>query len=202
MDVATLLSYAAAHAALTAAPGPVTAIVLSRTLTADIGGAVGFAVGVCFGKIVAIIAIASGIGLWAGHSGEWLRLFRMAGAGYILFLAVRMWRENPADAGPGKVRQGWIGSTTAGTVFSAGSPYTFFFYLLFLPSVAPLGFASPSALAAVLLVTVGVVGGVLAVVIVMTQVLGRFISTPVSSALFRRFMALLLGSASLFLLAS
>lgn len=199
MDLTTLFSYAAAHAAVTAAPGPVTAVVLSRTMTHDLVGAIGFSAGVCVGKIVAILTIAAGVGLWAQESPHWIRFFRMAGSAYILFLAMRMWQALPQDLSSRQHRRGWIESASAGTAFSVGSPYTFVFYLLFLPSVAPTGYANLNALAAVLAITVIVVGGVLAAVILTTHRFKRLLSSPESATTFNRSMAVLLFAASAYL---
>ena len=200
MSLVTLLTYAAAHAAVTVAPGPIMAVIISRTLTGDIGGAAGFAAGVCLSKVIAIIAISVGLGVWAADSAQWLRLSQFAGAAYLLWLAAQMWQSAHISLGSKRSRRGWIGAVAAGAAFSLCSPFTFVFYLMVLPSVIPSGMKNPAALAEVVMVTVAVVGVVLTAVMLMAHQFRRIVSSPEASIAFSRGMAVLLIVISLSLL--
>ncbi len=202
MDVMTLSTYAAAHAAVTLAPGPITAVILTRTLTHDHGGAAGFTAGVCLGKMVAIFAIAAGLGVWAKDSTQWLKLFQVGGSAYLLWLAAKMWQAVHLGLSPNRQRRGWIGATTAGAAFSLCSPFTFLFYLMVLPSVIPGGLNDPSTLTVVILVTVAVVGGLLTTVMLLAHRFRRIVSSPGASIAFSRGMAILLAGTSLSLMIS
>ena len=192
MSLMTLLTYAVAHAAVTIAPGPIMAVIITRTLTGDIGGAAGFAAGVCLSKVIAIFAISVGLGAWAADSVQWLRLSQFAGAAYVLWSAARMWQSAHIGLGPERSRRGWIGATSAGVAISLCSPFTFVFYLMVLPSVIPSGMNNPAALAEVVMVTVAVVGGVLTAVMLMAHQFHRIVSPPEASIAFSRGMAVLL----------
>jgi threonine/homoserine/homoserine lactone efflux protein len=202
LDLTTLLTYAAAHAALTLAPGPIMAVILTRTLTHDLGGAAGFTAGVCLGKMIAILAISFGLGIWANESAQWVKLFRVAGATYLLWLAFRMWQETYLGMAPERPRRGWVSATTAGAAFSLCSPFTFVFYLAVLPLVIPTGLNNPSSLTLVMGVTVSVVGGLLTTVMLLAHRFRRIVSSPGASLAFNRGMAvtLVLTSYSLLIL--
>lgn len=59
MDYTSLAAYVAALAALTAAPGPLMAVLVARTLAQDARGAIAFATGLCLGDVLAAAAILS-----------------------------------------------------------------------------------------------------------------------------------------------
>ncbi len=195
-----MLTYAAAHTAVTVAPGPIMAVIITRTLTHDLGGAAGFTAGVCLGKMIAILAIAVGLGVWAKDSAEWVKLFRITGSLYLLWLAFRMWQSAHLGLTSERPRRGWVSATTAGAAFSLCSPYTFVFYLMVLPSVIPTGLNNPSTLVVVMLVTVSVVGGLLATVILLAHRFRRVVSSPGASIAFSRVMAVMLTVTSYSLL--
>lgn len=202
MDVTTLLAYAVAHAAVTVAPGPIMAVIITRTLTHDPRGAMGFTAGVCLGKLVTILAIAVGLGVWAKDSAQLLKLFQVAGSAYLLWLAARMWQTVHLSLVPGRPRRGWIGATTAGVAFSVCSPFTFLFYMIVLPSVIPSGLNDPFTLTVVMLVTVAIVGGLLTTVMLLAHRFRRIVSSPGASIAINRWMAMVLVATSLSLLLS
>jgi hypothetical protein len=74
MDYATIMPYFIAVLALTAAPGPLMAVLIVRSLGSDSKGAVGFAAGLCAGDVLAAIAVALGIGVWAQSKPELMML--------------------------------------------------------------------------------------------------------------------------------
>lgn len=200
MDVMTLVTYATAHGAITLAPGPIMAVIITRTLTQDFSGAADFIAGVCVGKIIAILAIALGLGVWAEDSAQWLTLFRVGGSAYLLWLAVQMWRAVHLGLGPERPRRGWIVSATEGVAFSLCSPFTFLFYIMVLPSVIPSGLNDSSTLTLVLFLTVVVVGGLLITVMLLAQQFRRIVSSPGACIAFSRGMAAMLVATSLSLL--
>ena len=52
MDYTALIAYFAALTALTAAPGPLVAVLVARSLGKDVKGATAFAVGLCLGDML------------------------------------------------------------------------------------------------------------------------------------------------------
>lgn len=200
MDLTPLLTYASALIAVTVAPGPIMAVIITRALTRDIGGAVGFTAGVCLGDLIAIIAVSVGLGTWAANSPQWLQLFRIAGAAYMLWLAAQIWQSGYINLGPERAQRSWIGATAAGAAFSLCSPFTFVYYMMVLPSVIPHGINDPAALLMVVIVTFAAVGGILTVVMLLAHQFRRILSSPRASIAFSRGMAVLLVGTSVSLL--
>jgi len=202
MDQTTILPYFLALVAVTASPGPMVAVIVTRTLSHDLRGAAAFAAGVCLGDMIAILVIALGFGAWSQGSPEWLAVLRFAGVAYLLWLSLQIWRDSQPGGATKGPRRGVLASTGAGVALCLGNPATFVFYLLLLPSAAPEGLSSTGALIGVLLVSLAAVGTALGGMTLLAGQLRRIITTPAASAMFSRLMAVLLATTSMFLLAA
>lgn len=200
MDPSALLPFFFAVMAVTAAPGPLVAIVVSRTLSRDSQGAAAFAAGVCLGDMIAILAIALGFGVWAQESPEWLAALKFGGVAWLLWLAVQIWRDTGQNVSASSPRRGSLASVGAGIALCLGNPATFVFYIVLLPSVAPQGLAEAGILTSVLIVSLLAVGASLAAMILVATRLQRILVSPAANAVFGRVMAVTLGCASLSLL--
>ena len=130
---ATLLGFLAGSLVLNFTPG---ADVLFATASGIQGGpkagaAAGLGVGV--GGIVHVLATAFGLGaLVAAHPGT-LDVVRWAGAGYLLWIAVRSWRAPPVqiEAGQGAIRPG--AAFRRGVITNVLNPKVMLFMLAYLP---------------------------------------------------------------------
>lgn len=65
LGLMTVLIHAAAHAAVTVSPSLVIAVIITRNLTGNTGGAVCFTAGVCFVNVTAGLAVSVGLGVRA-----------------------------------------------------------------------------------------------------------------------------------------
>ncbi|MCU0802943.1 MAG: LysE family translocator [Rhodobacteraceae bacterium] len=201
MELSTLLPFFFAVMAVTAAPGPLVAIVVTRTLSRDAQGALAFAAGVCMGDMIAILAIALGFGVWAQNSPEWLAMLKLAGVAWLLWLAWQIWRDSDKGAaGNASPRRGVLASVSAGAALCLGNPATFVFYLVLLPAAAPEGLGEAGVLVSILLASLLAVGASLAAMILIASRLQRVLVSRAANALFGRAMAVLLGAASVSLL--
>ncbi len=200
MDYSIVFMFAAAVIAMQAAPGPVVAVVLSRALNRDRAGSLAFAGGVCLGQLVPIAVIALGFGVWIEGNQQWAMLFRGLGAAYMLWLAVQMWRATRFGGGRPALHGGWFASTGAGIAICLSSPYTFMFYVLMVPSVAPEGLTHLPSLAAIILVAVSMTAGTLAALMLLALQINRIITSPATFRAFNRTMAVLLSGISVALL--
>lgn len=197
METLTLLPFFLAVMAVTAAPGPLVAIVVTRTLSRDAQGAAAFAAGVCLGDMIAILAIALGLGVWAQNSPEWLAVLKFAGGAWLFWLAVQIWRDSGKTVVASPARRGWLASVGAGAALCLGNPATFVFYMVLLPTAAPQGLADTGMLTSVLVVSLLAVGASLTAMILIATGLQRVLASRSASTLFGRAMAVLLGAASL-----
>ena len=201
MDYTALAAYFAALTAMTAAPGPIVAVLVARSLGSDARGATAFAAGLCLGDVLAVCAIAMGIGGLAESKPEWFALAKYAGVAYLLWLSFRIWTDNSMMS-TAKPRNGsWLASTGAGLALCLGNPSTVLIYMLLLPSVAPAGIGSAEQLSVVLLVTFAAVGVVFFGAIVLARQFNRVIASPKSSTVLSRATASIIAITAVGMLA-
>lgn len=200
MEYSSFLAYFTALAALTAAPGPVVAVLVARSLGRDSGGASAFAFGLCVGDVLAVCAVALGIGVWTENQPQWFSAAKYAGVAYLLWLSLKMWNDN-ARLAPERLRKAsWLGSAGAGIVLCLGNPSTIFIYMLLLPTVAPGGIDGIEQLSMILLVTFVAVGAVFFGAILLAQQANRIIASPESSSRFSRTMAAIVAITAIWIL--
>lgn len=200
MDHTSLFAYFVAVVALTAAPGPIVAVLVARSLGRDTGGATAFAAGLCLGDLLAVVAIAMGIGTLADSGPQWFALAKYAGVAYLLWLSFGMWSARSDQAGAQPGRRGWLASGGAGLALCLGNPSTILIYLLLLPTVAPEGIQSGQQLSIVALVTVVAVGTVFFGAILLARQVKRVIASPASTVIVNRATAAVTALTSVWIL--
>lgn len=201
MDFTALIAYFAALAALTAAPGPLMALLVARSMGRDMRGAVAFATGLCLGDVLAVCAIALGVGSFAETRPEWFAFAKYAGVAYLLWLAFRIWIDSSAIKDEAPRKGGLFASAGAGLALCLGNPSTVLIYVLLLPSVAPKGIGSADQLALVLAVTFAAVGIVFFGTILLARQFRQIISAPASASLLGRIAAGTIAITSVVMLA-
>lgn len=201
MDYASIISYFAAVAALTAAPGPLMAVLVVRSLERDSSGAAAFAAGLCAGDVLAVCAVALGIGVWAQGMPELMSLAKYLGVAYLLWLAAGMWNGRSSFTSAQRQNGSRLASAGAGMAICLGNPSTLLIYMLLLPGIAPAGFTSFGQMALVVLVTFTAVGSVFFGTILFARQLNKFTATPATSAIFGRITAATVALASVCILA-
>lgn len=202
MDYMALVAYFAALTALTAAPGPIVAVLVARSLGSDAKGATAFATGLCLGDVLAVCAIAMGVGGLAESRPEWFAAAKYAGIAYLLWLAIRIWSDNSMMSAKQTRNGGWLASTGAGVALCLGNPSTVLIYMLLLPSVAPAGIRSAQQLSVVLLVTFAAVGVVFFGAILLARQFNRIIASPKSSSMLSRATAAIIAVTAVWMLAA
>lgn len=202
MDYTALMAYFAALAALTAAPGPIVAVLVARSLGSDAKGATAFATGLCLGDVLAVCAIGTGIGNVVETNPEWFAATKYAGIAYLLWLAVRIWNDNSMMSAKQTRNGGWLASTGAGIALCLGNPSTVLIYTLLLPSVAPTGIDSARQLSILLLVTFAAVGVVFFGAILLARQFNRVIASPKSSSMLSRATAVVVAVTAVWMLAA
>lgn len=202
MDYLAFGPYFLALVAYAASPGPLTAVLVARSVGDDRKGVIAFAAGLCIGEVVAVIAVALGIGLWAQTQPELLALAKYAGIAYLLWLASKMWgsRSGPSVMQPG--RAGWMASAGAGLALCLGNPATLLMQMLLLPIVAPHGALGLEHMGLVVAVTFVAFGVVFFGIIPLARQCSRLIISPDSSAILGRVTAVAIAMTSLWMVAA
>ena len=202
MDYLAFGPYFAALVAYAASPGPIMAVLVTRSLGKDWKGAAAFAAGLCVGEVFAVIAVLLGIGFWAQTKPELFALAKYLGIAYLLWLSVKMWndRAGVSSAKPGKA--GRLAAGIAGVALCLGNPATLLMQMLLLPIVAPAGTASPGHTGLILLATFAAFGLVFFGTIPLARQFNRIIASPASSVMFSRVTAVVIGMTSLWMVAA
>jgi threonine/homoserine/homoserine lactone efflux protein len=145
MDLQTWIAFALASAILLAIPGPTILLVCAYALGAGRRTALWTVLGVSLGDLVAMTASVLGLGALILASSELFTLLRWAGAAYLIYLGVKLWR---AQAGIGAIEgrsAGAAGPRMAAHAFAvtATNPKSIVFFIAFTPQfidqAAPIG---------------------------------------------------------------
>ncbi|MGE0282846.1 MAG: LysE family translocator [Rhizobiaceae bacterium] len=200
MDYVAFGPYFVALGALTAAPGPIMAVLIARSLGHDSRGAAAFAAGLCAGDVLAVCAVILGVGVWAENSPGWLSLAKYAGVAYLLWLSVRMWNARSSLASRQQHKAGWLASASAGMALCLGNPSTLLIYMLLLPTAIPGGIVSLEQMTMLVLVTFAAVGAVFFGTIILARQLNRVVASPGGSGTLSRIMAATIALTSVWIL--
>ena len=144
MSFEVWLAYAATTAVFLAIPGPTILLVISYALTEGRRAAAWTVAGVALGDFTAMTLSVLGLGALLSSSALLFGILKWIGAGYLVYLGVRMWLAQPAlprDAEDvphvGHSRRAMLGHAFAVTALN---PKSIAFFIAFLPQ-----FLSPHA---------------------------------------------------------
>ncbi|MFT0860588.1 LysE family translocator [Ancylobacter sp. G4_0304] len=162
MDLVGLTVFAAALALAAASPGPSVIAVIARTLVRGREGALPLVLGIILGDMVWLTAAVLGLAALAAALGSLFIVVRLAAAGYLLYLAWKLWTA-PAHAAQAETvgrSESPLGLFLTGLGMTLGNPKAMVFYLALLPTIVDvanlttLGFAE---LCGVIFVVLGAV---------------------------------------------
>lgn len=134
IDLATLLAYLAACAAIILSPGPAQTLVLARTMSDGRRAGVMTAIGLNVGVLVHSATAALGLSAVLATSAVAFGIVKFAGAGYLIYLGVRAIIANNAGGAPEVAafpghRKAFRHAVITGTL----NPKVAIFFLAFLP---------------------------------------------------------------------
>jgi threonine/homoserine/homoserine lactone efflux protein len=197
----SLVAYGLTLAAVTAAPGPIVAVVVARVLGGQRQLAVAFAAGVLLGDLLAVVLAASGMAFWAERFPQLFVALHYAGIGYLIVIAVDLWRTAAQpEVGPRPQAAAHCGlAVAAGFLTCVSSPFTFVFYVSILPTALDPSFVAPQALPALVAATAATVASVLASYGLLAAQAQRLLRAPRSRALLGRGSACVCGSTALWM---
>ncbi len=163
MTLVSLAAFALALGVAAAIPGPGVAAIVGRALGAGFRGTFPMVLGLVVGDIAYLSAAVFGLAAVAKTFGVAFLVMKWAGAAYLCWLALRLWRAAPGaglDVAAG-ARDTALRTFFAGLLVTLGNPKTMVFYLALVPSIVDLphltalGFAElVAAVVAVLLVVI------------------------------------------------
>jgi threonine/homoserine/homoserine lactone efflux protein len=98
MTLAHWLPFAIASAVLVAIPGPTVLLVVSYALGHGRRYALATTAGVALGDLTAMTASMLGLGVILAVSAGWFAVLKWAGAAYLVYLGIKLWRAPAVEA--------------------------------------------------------------------------------------------------------
>ena len=137
-----LLGFTVAALVMNLSPGPSNLYVMARAVSQGAHGGLVAAAGLAVGSLVHVFAAVFGLAVVFQYSPLAYTVFKLAGAGYLIYLGVSYWRAGPASLGEAQR----LPVKSLATVFresvivEATNPKTALFFLALLPQ-----FVDPAA---------------------------------------------------------
>jgi len=163
MDISTLLAFAAAFFVFAASPGPDNMTIVARTISHGAASGIAYGAGTVAGILIFLVFAAVGLSFVAAEMGIVMTILRYVGAGYLIWMGVKLWTAEPVvpDLQPVSERRTLLAIFATGVALNLGNPKMPLFYLALLPNVvgSSLGLGDVAALAAIILLAEAVVIG-------------------------------------------
>ncbi len=172
-------------------PGPAWAAVVTTSLARGLVPAAAMSVGVACADVFFLLLAVFGLALLANALGTLFFAVKIAGAGYLIWLGVRLWRCPPAIAENSTAAPRPLGPFLAGFALTLGNPKAIAFYLAFLPAFIDLTAMTGGDLALIAATTFAVIAGMLGGYAALAARFGRLLRRE----RYRRRMGRVLGTA-------
>ena len=135
MDV---VAYFVALAALTFSPGPLSAILVAKTLAGDKRGALTFGSGIAIGDSLIILVVCSGLGMWLQSTPQIFTVGKALSVAYILWIAMWMLQRDKLRPASSATQKKFLGELGSGVIACVSSPQTLLLYLVLVPRLIDL----------------------------------------------------------------
>ena len=146
IDLPTLIAYVAACALIVVVPGPTVTVIIANSLRSGARSGLANVAGTQIGLLLMICVLALGLETIVTVMGELFVWLKLAGAAYLIWLGVRMWRSDgdlgTAEAAPAPPRllRGYVWQ---GFLVIWSNPKALFFFGAFIPQfIVPQGNAA------------------------------------------------------------
>lgn len=161
MTIATAILLAGAMFLLAATPGPGVLATVARAVTSGFAPAALVVLGVVLGDLVFLLLAIFGLDVLAAVLGDLFLVVKIAGAGYLIWLGIQLWRTAAPASGAAPPTPPWHGSLLSGLTITLGNPKVILFYLGLLPTFVDLHALHAADIAWIALIVSGVLGGTL-----------------------------------------
>lgn len=132
-DTALFTAFMAAAVALNLTPGPDMTYVATRTLAEGRAAGVASALGIGAGSLIHTILAAFGLSSLFVYAPYAFDLVKYAGAGYLVWIAIRLWRDSGETQASGMPRVGAWRAFNEGLLTNVLNPKVALFFLALLP---------------------------------------------------------------------
>jgi threonine/homoserine/homoserine lactone efflux protein len=131
MELQNYLAFLLASSLILVVPGPTILLVISQASTHGRKSVFPLASGVVLGDACAMSCSLIGLGMILATSASLFTLFKYLGAGYLVYLGIRLWRKETGPKPALAVRQGSL--LRSAFIVTALNPKSIAFFVAFLP---------------------------------------------------------------------
>jgi threonine/homoserine/homoserine lactone efflux protein len=133
-DTPLLLAFVGASLALALTPGPAVVYIVARTVAQGRAGGLASVLGVALGNLANAVGAALGLAALFAVSSAAFTVVKWAGAAYLVYLGIRMWRAPASEgAAPAVTAQSARRVFRDGFIVALLNPKTALFFAAFLP---------------------------------------------------------------------
>ena len=180
MSLAGLLVFSTAYALAVASPGPGIAAVVAQVLGRGLRAAPPQIAGILAGDLVWLTLAASGLAALAHNFAVAFTIIKWIGAGYLLYLAWKMWTAPVSVLDTDAVSRNVSGAQlfVSGLTLTLGNPKAIGFFLALLPAIVDLETLDFTGLAEVALLIAIILPSVLMAYAVFAHMARGFFRSP------------------------
>jgi threonine/homoserine/homoserine lactone efflux protein len=136
MQFSDAVSYTIAMIAITLAPGPIALVLVARSASRDLFGALSFGLGYAVGGILIVAAVCFGLAAWLTAVPDVFILSKYVMLAFVLWMAFGIWKggfdlSQDGDTRPVRLLPGFCTGITASLV----SPYMLILFPLVMPEL-------------------------------------------------------------------
>ena len=159
MNTLSLAAFSGAMFLLAITPGPGVFATVARALASGLVHASVVVLGIVLGDLLFLLLAIYGLAAVAGLLGSFFGIVKLAGAAYLIWLGLKLWRSQPAAREVDPLHEtSWSANFLSGLLITLGNPKVILFYVGFLPTfvdLAALGTADVIAIAGVVALVLG-----------------------------------------------
>jgi threonine/homoserine/homoserine lactone efflux protein len=134
MSIESWIALVLALTVLGLSPGPAFAGVVTTSVARGFVAAAAMSVGVALADVFFLLLAVFGLALLANALGTLFIAVKFAGAGYLIWLGIKLWRCPPTAPDDTPAPKQSLGPFFAGFALTLGNPKAIAFYLAFLPA--------------------------------------------------------------------
>jgi threonine/homoserine/homoserine lactone efflux protein len=178
VDLVGLAAFTGALVVAVASPGPTVVALVARVVARGPRGLSGLIAGLVLGDVLWLAAAVLGAAKLATEAHWAFVILKWAGAAYLLWLAIGLWRAR-GDAAPAEVRRRSLaGGILGGLAMTLSNPKVMLFYLALVPNLFDLTAVDMLAFLEMAGIIVVVLSAVLLGYVAAAARVGRLFATP------------------------
>ncbi|MFK7901761.1 MAG: LysE family translocator [Nitratireductor sp.] len=179
--------------AISLAPGPVALLLVVKSASKDVFGAVGFGFGFAIGGLIIVGIVSLGLGAWFHSFRQFFEYSKYLMMGYLAWLAIAIWRGGyDVSQGQNQKKSGKLGAICSGVFTCFLSPYMIVLFPLVLPEIMDVSRFELKQFVSVSVVTfLGIAVGS-AVLILFAAQINRIVKSPNSMQKLNRVLSITL----------